>query len=116
MTRLEALKKLEAAIPTGELPQEANDWLRIVWPYHDDLSQDGAAMASFAYLGNLAYAKALHKAVLPEWYFCVDSLGAAFVSLTPEAPEDQTFYGHTKDPARSLLLADIRALIAEEEQ
>lgn len=62
-----------------------------------------------AYNGSLDSAKALHEAMLPDWWFAIQPTGATVGKM--ERPHDgNVFDGANQNPARAWLLAILRAL------
>ena len=87
------------------------------------ITHDGAMFYAFgdnwlncfdAYNGSLDAAIALHKAVLSEWCWSVDSMGQAMVWFPWVEGDAPSYAGFTsgEPTARSLLAAILKALIA----
>lgn len=73
----------------------------------EDAGFDG--WAELAYFGSLDAAKALHEAMLPDWWFAIQPTGATVGKM--ERPHDgNVFDGANQNPARAWLLAILRAL------
>jgi hypothetical protein len=114
MTRLEALKELAKKVEAGET--------LTIFGRSDPCGLGRARMHLVtAYQGSLDAALALHEAVLPGWF--VRGLtqrghdiwhATIWPELSIVGREDMVI-GKSATPARALLLADIRALIAQEE-
>jgi hypothetical protein len=106
MKNRDALIALRDAVKAGEWDQSA------AWT---SFGIGRCSQAERAYHGSLYAAKALHEAVLPGWYWHVNSADdrqhhAANVSRD----EASSFYFVTApNPARAWLLAILEALIAE---
>lgn len=118
MTNRQALKDLLEKVEAGEQLWEGfGDYPEII-DYHCDL-------IAKAFNGSLDAAKALHETVLPGWV--IDRIGqrsggvweAKILQLGPNGwheTGDLLVSVFNADPARALLAADIKALIAQEEK
>lgn len=107
MTRLEALEFLAAAISNGDWGVEASKAARISSPDMNDTMWD-------AYCGSLDAAKALHDAVLPDWRWEVGTNNLHMGPIGSVWNGRRTFTACASAPARALLIAILKALIAEE--
>lgn len=112
MTQKQAPQDLLAKIEAGEMkPHQVFNAFDT--PCQDFALQQRAEDAKNAYRGSLDAAKALHEAVLPGFHWSIDSeAGSACVF---DNLMDIAEVGEGEDPARSWLVAIIKALIAEAE-
>lgn len=108
MTRLEALKSLAEKVEAGTAEF---DWTADYWP-RDEGFWLPAASCSGAYLGSPDAAISLHEAVLAGWEWRMSSRGAAAVWTTPSTLQEAEI---EDEPARALMLAILKALIAREQ-
>lgn len=112
---LEHLDKLIEAVEAGRpvvdfrplyaVPRPGQDWMDLKWH------------AVSAYNGSLDAALRLHEALLPGWRVHDFSQYSTFwaVVLNGDAPP-HFFHGKAETPARSWLLAILRAVKAQEER
>ena len=111
MTRKQALAELIAKVEAGDdanvssllrmLASKARDEGNI-WPSHD---------ADKAYRGSLDAAKALHEAVLPDWYvFIKGQKGYVWFAELMDRDDNRHPQTEGETPARAWLLAILRAL------
>lgn len=115
MTRLEALKELLAKVEAGDDPSWAD--AECCFIRHDTtLYPEHVDYLILAHRGSLDAAKALHDALRPDWRALVN-IHAAWVDVwdpTDAATCNTPFRGEASDPARSWLIANIKAEIAQE--
>lgn len=99
------LRALIEAVEAGTFMMDALPWPHEVTAYE-------------AFSGSLDAAKALHEALLPEWDWTINGNGQAVV-WPPGSADDQNRGSIETDiegqPARALLLAALRARLAEQE-
>lgn len=117
MTRLDALRALESSVNSGQFIPALNSHAG-AFPPSTPYGRENFHMSFDAFNGSLNAAKALHEAVLPGWEWQITHRG--HVQMTgPEYPYSGLGSVEANarggGPARSWLLAQIRALIAIEE-
>jgi len=103
MTEREALIQLRDAVRAGREPE---------WDDVDDAMHNQWSRCLMAFNGSLDAAKALHEAVLPEWFYEIKT----WTSHLPQkscVAVGNNYKGTAKNPARAWLLAILEALIAE---
>lgn len=110
MTRLEALEQCLDAVLSGT--EE-----RII--HHGAFCLDDAVNVDLAYACSINAARALHDAVLPDWFVArlmEDPEGKGWMChLEPRnAPGSDWVDADSDNPARAWLIAILKALIAEE--
>jgi len=99
----DALTRLADAVEAGTATEADFD---AAWPH----AMNGEHhYAKTAYHGSLDAAKALHEAVLPEWWFAIQPTGAT-VGKMERTHDGNVFDGANQNPARAWLLAILRAL------
>jgi hypothetical protein len=120
---LEALKELAAKVEAGE------DWpslydgtglYSLISSALGNWSWEVVEGVTKSYRGSLDAAKALHDAVLPGWHWGMQVVVNGFLAAVGKPTEypnsvESRFDVVSDDPARALLLAILRALIAQEE-
>lgn len=110
MTKLQSLKDLRDKIKAGGTPSRS-EWNKV---FIKSRTLDMAEIAASGDWKAMAAAKALHEAVLHEYWWSVrNGHGPAYVQVA--MPEVGVFSGKTdNNPARAWLLAILEALIAQE--
>lgn len=126
MTRKQALQELLEKVEAGDARQFDEGWMHLPITTLDDRRMSShMGKAWDAYHGSLDAAKALHEAVLPGWrwwvadmlYWAAIDQDAPCVTLAKGIPavDLRVVTGHGDDPARSWLIAILKALISIEE-
>ena len=115
--RRAALLALKDAVEAGEFPGGKNGPVRRLWPYHRHEDQDLGLIAHCAFDNDMNAALALLGAVLPRVHWAIFSqttpeFVASIIVSHPDGPDE--YDGVAPTPARALLLAIIKALIAQE--
>lgn len=107
------LASLLAAVDANEWPGGNGNTAREVFPYTPDEMQDHGLMAWSAFKGSTDAAISLCDAMLPgyTWTICKD-FGACIWDDPDEYPPEGE--SDNPDPARALLIAMLRALVAME--
>jgi hypothetical protein len=118
MNKLKALTALRDKVKEGALipdnlivSQEVSEMIDLAVNV-SDLHGDVWADLLNAYDGSLDAAKALHDAVLPGWFWSIDSEDCGVCLYTHLL--DDAVLGADDNPARAWLIAILEALIAQE--
>jgi len=116
--RKEALEALLAKVKAGTLPAPRDFRAVFEVPMQDMEYTVRPDLARRAYGGSLDAALALHEAVLPGWDFAAGREGTLNGAIVVCPPTDEKFEheSHDAPPARALLTAILKALIAEASQ
>lgn len=116
MTRLQALKELARKVEAGEDVKTGYYGVLVVAQF-TSIGVSAQFLVQDAFHGSLDAAQALHEALLPGWgYFggpCVGADGYLYTVFSSDCTMCEC--GRSDDPARSWLLAILKALIAQEE-
>lgn len=113
--RKQALIALRDKVKAGDASGKFGPIMGLYWDFDTQI----AAMR--AYNGSLDAAHALHKAMLPEYFWNVgreneprDKVG--IYDACVEGRQGEEFIAHADTPARAWLIAILEALIAEADQ
>lgn len=117
---LQSLKELHAAVKDG-IDTFLAGKIKAVFGGFKTPENGNSWNAFNAFHGDLNAARALHDALLPDHHWEMERDGEVTVSSFIKNKHgnllvDREFTVQTNDPARSLLLADIEALVAQAEQ
>jgi hypothetical protein len=130
-----ALQELLAKVEAGNIdPKRSIPEFAVMFETFSTAQLPICVSAFRAYSGSLDAAKALHEAVLPEWDYIIrngteedlglnsqdgggpDAYFASVYNKNPNTnPDAERFQAWSETPARAWLIADIQALIAQEQ-
>lgn len=120
--RLTALRALLEKVEAGDWPGGIDGAARQVFPFKSERDDDLGLTAASAFDGSLDAALKLLAAVLPGWGWTAgmptsgpdDFMTEAYIPASTDA-DWQSCHGFADTPARAMLIAILKALIAQEE-
>ena len=108
MTQLEALQELLVKVKAGKLQRFAPEFERAFYPIRNNMTD--VYQSNDAFTGSMDAALSLFEAVLPGWDWCLSSNGC---DVWPEDNPSALLLCIHSNPARAMLIATIKALIAK---